>query len=88
MKLEEYLELVDETGRCMKEGKRGAISDNLAPILVRMGLRESSWLHTTQHFGNRFYRVCGQVNKMMDAAKQAGQRWFQGMSFSKKVFQC
>ena len=88
LKLEEYLELVDETGRCMKEGKRGAISKDLAPILVRMGLRESAWLHTAQHFGNRFYRVCGHVHKMMDTAKQVGQRWFQGMGFSKKVFQC
>ncbi len=87
LKLEEYLELVDETGRFMKEGKRGAISDNLSPILVRMGLRKSSWLHATQHFGNRFYRVCGHVHRMMDAAKQVGQSWFQGMGFSRKVFQ-
>lgn len=88
LQLEEYLELVDETGRCMKEGKSGAISEELAPILVRMGLRKSSWLHATHHFGNRFYRVCGHVNNMLDAAKQVGQSWFQGMSFSKKVFQC
>jgi hypothetical protein len=88
LKLEEYLELVDETGRCMKDGKRGAISKDLAPVLVRMGIRESSWLLTTQHFGNQFYRVCGHVHKMMDAAKQVGQRWFQGMGFSRKVFQC
>lgn len=86
--LEEYLKLVDETGRCMKEGKRGAIPEELAPILVRMGLRESGWLKTTHHFGNRFYRVCGHVQKMVDAAKRAGQNWFQGMSFSKEVFQC
>jgi putative transposase len=85
--LEEYLKLVDETGRCMKEGKRGVIPKELAPILTRMKLQESNWLQATQHFGNRFYRVCGHVHRMMDAAKRAGQSWFQGMRFSKEVFQ-
>lgn len=85
--LEEYLQLVDETGRCMKEGKRGSIPDELAPILARMGLRESAWLQTTQHFGNRFYRVCGHVHRMMNAARCVGQSWFQGMGFSRSVFQ-
>lgn len=87
LSLEEYLQLVDGTGRCLKEGKKGAIPSELAPILERMGLRESSWLQTTQHFGNRFYRICGHVHRMMNAAKSAGQSWFQGMGFSQNVFQ-
>ena len=85
--LEEYLTLVDETGRCIKEGKRGAIPKELAPILARMKLQERNWLLATQHFGSRFYRVCGHVQRMMDAAKQAGQKWFQGMGFSREVFE-
>lgn len=87
LNLEEYLQLVDETGRCMREGKKGSIPVELAPILVRMGLKESSWLQTTQYFGNRFYRICGHVHRMVDAAKCAGQKWFQGMGFSQSVFQ-
>lgn len=87
LKLEEYLTLIDETGRCMQEGKKGVIPTYLAPILTRMKLEENNWLMATEHFGNRFYRVCGQVNRMMSEAKKLGQRWFQGMGFSRAVFQ-
>jgi hypothetical protein len=85
--LEEYLTILDETGRCMKQGKRGAIPSNLAPILIRMKLKEENWLQATQHFGNRFYRICGQVHRMVASAKKVGQNWFQGIGFSKEIFQ-
>lgn len=87
LSLDEYLKLVDETGHCLKQGKRGVIPKELAPILSRMKLQEKTWLQVTEHFGNRFYRVCGHVNRMLEAATRVGQKWFQGMSFSKEVFQ-
>ena len=85
--LEEYLTILDETGRCMKQGKRGAIPSGLAPILIRMKLKEENWMQATQHFGNRFYRICGQFHRMAASAKKVGQRWFQGIGFSKEIFQ-
>jgi len=85
--LEEYLTILDETGRCMKEGKRGAIPSGLAPILSRLKLKEENWMQATQHFGNRFYRICGQFHRMAASAKKFGQRWFQGIGFSKEIFQ-
>jgi putative transposase len=84
--LEEYLTILDETGRCMKDGKRGVIPQGLAPILSRMKLRQENWLLATQRFGNRFYRISGRIERMAEAAKKVGQKWFQGMSFSKEVF--
>ena len=85
--LDEYLRVLDETGRIMKQGKRGAIPLGLAPILIRMKLKEENWLQATQHFGNRFYRICGHFHRMADSAKKVGQRWFQGIGFSKEIFQ-
>ena len=85
--LEEYLTILDETGRCMKEGKRGAIPSGLAPILSRLKLKEENWMQATQHFGNRFYRICGQFHRMAASAKKFGQCWFQGIGFSKEIFQ-
>ena len=41
MSLEKYLELLDWTGRQVREGKRGAIPASLAPILDRLGIQAS-----------------------------------------------
>lgn len=54
--LKDYLELVDWTGRIIRDDKRGAITQSLPPILERLALDEESWNQlTTQfehHFGN------------------------------------
>ena len=85
--LEEYLHVLDSTGRCIREGKRGSIPPDLAPILNRLNLNKENWLITTTCFGNRFYRISGRVNQMLAAARKAGQHWFQGLGFSKQAYQ-
>ena len=44
--VDEYLELLDATGRSLAKGKRGAIDPRLAPILARLDLRVEDWLAT------------------------------------------
>lgn len=85
--LEEYLQVLDTTGRCIREGKRGSFPHDLAPILNRLNLNKENWLITTTYFGNRFHRISGRVNQMLAAAKKAGQHWFQGLGFSKQAYQ-
>ena len=38
IKLDEYLQLLDTSGRIVRAGKTGAIPDHLAPILARLGV--------------------------------------------------
>jgi hypothetical protein len=85
--LEEYLQVLDSTGRCIRDGKRGSIPIDLAPILNRLNLNKENWMTTTTYFGNRFYRISGRANQMLAAAKKAGQHWFQGLGFSKQAYQ-
>jgi len=42
--LEDYLQLVDETGRIIRNDKRGAISDVAMPILNRLNIPQENWL--------------------------------------------
>ena len=52
--LDEYLTLVDETGRIVRGDKRGAIPANLAPILDRLHINRDAWLSLMRsggHFG-------------------------------------
>jgi hypothetical protein len=84
--LDVYLELLDCTGRQVREGKRGAIPGHLAPVLERLGVDSANWLETVCRFGSWFHRVVGKVESMAGAAERFGQRWFQGRSKSAQAF--
>jgi REP element-mobilizing transposase RayT len=48
--LEDYLQLVDSTGRMIRPDKRGAIPINLPPILERLSINRQQWLQQSQQF--------------------------------------
>ena len=49
-RVEDYIELVDWTGRQIREDKRGRIDDDHPPILDRLGIETEHWLYLTQHY--------------------------------------
>ncbi|WP_039850193.1 transposase [Grimontia indica] len=48
-RLLDYLELVDWTGRQVRDDKRGQIDTKLPPLLERLGIETSLWLRTTSN---------------------------------------
>ncbi len=86
MTLDEYIDLVDWTGRKLLDNKRGAIPAHLSPILLRLNVEEKRWLNTVQDFGSMFHRAAGRMESMIAAARQAGQRWLRGFRTAGKVF--
>ena len=83
---EEYLELLDWTGRQIRAGKRGAIPGHLAPILKRLSLEVDTWMRMVEGFGDLFWRVVGRVEAMVKAARIAGKRWFKGLASSRSIY--
>jgi REP element-mobilizing transposase RayT len=86
MELDDYLELVDWTGRQIREGKRGAIPADLAPILNRLKVDPDHWLRTVTGFEAFFFRAAGRLKSMTEAARQAGVRWLRGCRASREAF--
>jgi hypothetical protein len=86
IKLNEYLELIDWTGRAIKSGKRGSIPNHLKPILTRLNVDVDNWINTVLSFGSLFYRVVGTIESIVEKAKQAGQNFFKGKSSSLLAF--
>jgi hypothetical protein len=76
--LEEYLQLLDWTGRQMAEGKQGSIPRNLSPIFQRLGINCQMWLELVTQFDTLFGRVVGQAQQVVDSAARAGRRWYRG----------
>ena len=71
----DYLELVDWTGRAIRDDKRGAIPAHFASILERLNLNKDNWLTTVKYFGHRFPKVMGTLDKIQDYAARVGQSW-------------
>jgi len=84
--LDEYLELLDKTGRATVEGKRGQIPNDLKPILDRLAVNEMHWLEGTSKFSSFFYRVAGRSDSMLLAASRLGQAWIRGVGASRRLF--
>jgi hypothetical protein len=81
MTRDEYLSLMDWTGRQVRSDKPGAIPPHLAPILDRLEINRSRWVGTVNGYGSLFNRVAGRVESIVRAARQAGKCWLAGLSF-------
>ncbi|WP_191602412.1 transposase [Marinomonas algicola] len=63
-KLTDYLELVDMTGRIVRQDKRGSIDLSLSPILQRLGISSDNWLTIAIKFEQNTHSVVGQENSI------------------------
>ncbi|MDO6462175.1 transposase [Granulosicoccaceae sp. 1_MG-2023] len=69
MPLTDYLDLLDWTGRQLRQDKRGSINCDEPPILDRIGIAPGDWLHLTQHFETEFTGLVGAVTSLRSKIK-------------------
>jgi REP element-mobilizing transposase RayT len=58
-RLSDYLELVDWSGRIIREDKRGYIPDHLPTILQRLDMDARHWIYLTRNFEQPFKNLVG-----------------------------
>jgi len=76
--LNDYLELLDWTGRAMRLDKSGSIPNHLTPILSRLQITPETWIKQVNHFGKRWYRVAESKEKIKSLATKIGLKWMKG----------
>ncbi len=69
---DEYVTLLDATGRYLKNGKRGQIPPALAPILQRLELSIDAWLATM--LGWRMFAIGAAMGKHAERMTEAARR--------------
>ena len=84
--LGDYLSLVDWTGRSIRSDKRGAIHQDLPPILSRMGIRPDLWLHLANNFGKKTSGLTGSYDKAKIAAELLGYQRLPRVSQNRQYF--
>jgi len=78
----DYLELVDTTGRILRENKRGYISDNIKPILQGLNLTSEGWLMMVNHLESDFGHAVGH-DTMLNTFKVNLKRKLKGSAKAK-----
>ena len=62
--LKDYLEIIDETGRIIRDDMRGSISVNAEQVLHRLNIPAASWLKITTEFGQLFHGPVGTLQEL------------------------
>jgi REP element-mobilizing transposase RayT len=88
MSQEDYLALLDWTGRAKKAGKTGEIPKDLAPILVRLGIEGSMWCDLVWNYKKYFGRStsAGKPEAMKEHAHGNKRAYTPGQKRAKECF--
>ena len=81
----DYLELVDWTGRQLRESKRGAIQKGAPLILQSLDITTQRWAMRVNAIGSGYWRVAGEAHDLIAIAQRIGQRWMKGLGLAKKI---
>ncbi|MGO2374483.1 MAG: transposase [Pseudoalteromonas prydzensis] len=72
--LKSYLDLVDLTGRIMREDKRGCIDNNHLPILERLNISPENWLKLTTQFTRVFHGAVGRPSSQVSYCENLNRK--------------
>jgi putative transposase len=82
----DYVELVDWTGRAVREDKPGSIPGHLPPILQRLNIAPEQWLKAATGMEHHFYHAIGPVACLKQYCRRIKKRWLHGTSACKAMY--
>ena len=83
----DYCELVDCTGRCIREDKVGYIEHSQNPILERLGLNTKQWLTLTTEFEQHFSTAVGSEHMLQQFKQHTDHQRIRGMAKARALLQ-
>jgi REP element-mobilizing transposase RayT len=83
----DYCELVDSTGRCIREDKAGYIEHHHSPILERLGLDTEQWLTLTTEFEQHFSTAVGSEHMLQQFKHHTLHKRARGMAKARALLQ-
>jgi hypothetical protein len=71
----DYLELIDWTGRVIREDKRGSLPGK---VLATLGLDTETWFTLANDFGKDYHGAIGSLEELALFAEHTGKQWVSG----------
>ena len=84
--LTDYLELVDWTGRQIRDDKRGSIDKEQPPILNRLIISPQHWVYLCTQLESRFKGLVGRVETVKQACASFGLKTVRNRKESTLLF--
>ena len=85
-KLSDYLELVDYTGRVIRDDKEvGSIPEHLAPILTRLQFKPTNWISLVKNLGKSFSHAVGSEILLLNFGRER-KKGLKGITQAKKTY--
>jgi putative transposase len=76
----DYLELVDWTGKAVRDDKRGSIPSNMPGILQRLNIEPEQWIKASSGIERHFYGAIGPIATLEHFCQRLKKRWIHGTS--------
>jgi hypothetical protein len=84
--LQDYLDLLDTSGRAVHPGKHGAIPANTPRLLSLFGLDTGEWLKTVSALHIGFQLFVGAPHRLRTLAEGKGWRWVRGHAAARRLY--
>jgi len=85
--LDDYIDLVDWSGRVVREDKRGAIDETFPPILERLEIDAGTWQKLLRDRKKlQFHHAVGRASAIKENAAHFGRAFLKGLSFAQELF--
>jgi len=82
----DYLELIDWTGRTIRENKIGVISEQTPALLSVLGLDCETWFTLANGFGKTYHGAVGSLEELTLFAEHTGKQWISGKRQLYKIY--
>jgi REP element-mobilizing transposase RayT len=82
----DYIKLVEETGKIIREDKRGYIDEQAFSLLQQLGIDSGDWLELAQHFGKQYHQAVGSLSELSAFAVHTQKQWISGYRQQARIF--
>jgi len=84
--LSDYLDLVDEAGRCIRDDKFDYIPKKVHPILAGLNIKQPGFIKVLLGMNSLFSRAVGHPDRLDNLSDILQLRWMKGQSMARRVF--
>jgi len=84
--LMDYLELVDWTGRAVRDDKKGHIPSSVPKIFDKLGFTADIWFKSVNQFSEHLYSHIGSPDQLKAACEQSDKKWLAGVRKSRQLY--
>jgi len=84
--LADYVQLLEWTGRQVRDDKPGAIPADVPPLLERLAIDPGAWLKATRSLESHFATAIGTEAAMASLCRRLKRRWLHGMRACRELY--